>query len=353
MSNSLAPYQISPDTQAALLLCGSLGLARAVEPRPLTLAEYNRLGHALHAQGSRPSDLFAPGGLALVETTETGIDRERLHALLGRGAALALAVEAWTSRGLWVLGRADERYPSRLRSRLKGSAPALLYGVGEPRLLDEGGLAIVGSRDADAAATSFTEEIAGRCAVAGLTVISGGARGIDAMAMETALERGGRVVGVLADRLARAAVSKPYRGALRAGRLALWSPYDPDAGFSVGNAMGRNRHIYALSDAALVVSATEAAGGTWAGAVENLKRQWVPLYVRSGEQAPPGNRLLVDQGGRPVSSTSLPTPACLIDWTRRHDDTVSKGMPLEAALVPTQLTLLAGPAAPARGTASD
>jgi predicted Rossmann fold nucleotide-binding protein DprA/Smf involved in DNA uptake len=243
-----------------------------------------------------------------------GIDDDRLSALLDRGAALALAVESWTSKGLWVISRGDMHYPARLKQRLKASAPPLLYGVGEARLLASGGLVIVGSREVDQAGIAFTEEIARRCAIEDTTVISGGARGVDAAAMETALDSGGAAVGVLADSLARAAVAKVYREGLRKGRLALCSPYDPAAGFSVGNAMGRNRQIYALGDAALVISASANTGGTWAGATENLKHGWLPLFVRADGDAPEGNRLLIDQGGRPLSQEMLPGNGHLIDW---------------------------------------
>lgn len=41
---------------------------------------------------------------------------------------------------------------------------------------------------------------------------------------------------------------------LAEGRLVLVSPYDPSTGFNVGNAMQRNKLIYALADASLVVS---------------------------------------------------------------------------------------------------
>ena len=47
------------------------------------------------------------------------------------------------------------------------------------------------------------------------------------------------------------------------GQLVLASPYDPSAGFNVGNAMQRNKFIYALADAALVVNSDLNRGGTW------------------------------------------------------------------------------------------
>jgi predicted Rossmann fold nucleotide-binding protein DprA/Smf involved in DNA uptake len=317
---SLPTYQLSPDTQATLLLCSGLGQPRDATPRPLTPAEYNQLAQALHAQALRPADLLQPGGLDHLQQVAPVVDLERLKALLGRGAALGLAVETWTSKGLWVIGRSDDLYPARLKARLKRNAPAILYGVGEAELLKAGGLVIVGSREADAAGRAFAETIARRCALEGTTVISGGARGIDAAAMSAALERGGRAIGVLADSLARAALAKGYREWLRQGRVVLCSPYDPGAGFTVDNAMGRNRHIYALGDAALVVSASAGSGGTWAGALENLKHRWIPLHVRAGSDAPAGNQRLIERGGQPIYEPALPPAERLIDWLARWPD---------------------------------
>ena len=88
--------------------------------------------------------------------------------------------------------------------------------------------------------------------------------------MRGALEAGGRSVGILANGLERAALNRENRAALLDGRLLLVSPYDPAARFVVGHAMQRNKLIYALSDAALVVNSDHGHGGTWAGATEQL-----------------------------------------------------------------------------------
>jgi hypothetical protein len=80
------------------------------------------------------------------------------------------------------------------------------------------------------------------------------------------------------------------------------SPFYPEAGFNAGNAMGRNRYIYTLADQALVIDSALRSGGTWEGAVENLKHGWVPLYVRTpGEGA--GNAALVAEGALPFTLT--------------------------------------------------
>lgn len=222
---------------------------------------------------------------------------DRLTLLLDRGAALALAVEKWESKGIWVVSRSEETYPSLVR-RLGQLAPPLFYGVGDPSLTDHepGGLAVVGSRHAPAEAIAFTRIVASACAAQNTPVISGGAAGIDSEAVTAALEAGGKAIAVLADRLARTSVSSRYRDAISDGRLLLLSPYDPDAGFHIGNAMGRNKFIYAVASAGLVVHTAENEGGTWAGAIEALKRGTPPVYVRVHGDVPSGNLGLLAAG---------------------------------------------------------
>jgi DNA processing protein len=80
----------------------------------------------------------------------------------------------------------------------------------------------------------------------------------------------------------------------------LISPYDPAAGFNVGHAMQRNKVIYALADAALVVTSDFEKGGTWAGAIEQLEKlHFVPVFVCNGANAGKGNSALLQHGAVP------------------------------------------------------
>ena len=76
-------------------------------------------------------------------------------------------------------------------------------------------------------------------------------------------------------------MNREHRNLLLAERLLLVSPFDPSLRFTVVQAMQRNRVIYSLAEAGLVVNADFNRGGTWAGAVEQLKKYSVPLFVRS------------------------------------------------------------------------
>ena len=235
------------------------------------------------------------------------IDSDRLKRLLARGFLLSQAIERWQTRAIWVVSRADAEYPRRLKTRLKDDAPPVLYGCGEAAILDTGGLAVVGSRHVDDALVEYTEGIGRLAAKARRTLVSGGARGIDQAAMRGALEAGGKVAGVLADSLERAALNREHRNFLMDGQLVLISPYDPVAGFNVGHAMQRNKLIYALADAALVVSSDYEKGGTWAGAVEQLEKlRLVPVYVRSNGETGKGLEALRRKGALPWPNPETP-----------------------------------------------
>lgn len=293
--------ELSANTEAILLLTAPLILDRRSESvKLLTPGEYKRLAHHLLKIRHQPSDLLLPQADDLLQACQPVIDHNRLKKLLERGLLLAQAINHWQTRAIWVVSRADAQYPRRLKTRLREDAPAILYGCGNRDCLSEGGLAVVGSRHVDEALIDYTMSIGRLAASAGKTIISGGAKGIDQAAMKGALDNGGKVCGVLADGLEKACMSRENRDALMKGDLVLISPYDPNAGFNVGNAMQRNKLIYAFSDAALVVSSDFNKGGTWAGAVEQLdKLNFVPVFTRSSGELSPGLEALSRKGACP------------------------------------------------------
>ena len=314
-------HVLSLDTQAILLLCASFGLSRKTEPKPLSLGEYNNLASWLQDNDLTPKDLldFTIQN-KLLQLDINQLESHRILALLNRGVMLSLAVEKWISQGLWILGRGDAEYPKRLKQKLKHQAPAIIYGVGNKKLLSQGGLAIVGSRDVDDAELEYTQKLAQTCAQQNIQVISGGARGVDQASMIDTLEARGTVVGVMADSLAKAAIAKKYRTGIQEKRLTLISTYDPDAGFNVGNAMGRNKYIYALADYCLVVNSTANKGGTWAGATEALKKITdVPVFVRIENNitnnTTNGNHKLIEKGAVPFPEVpwNLPLTVLIAD----------------------------------------
>lgn len=279
-------------SDAVLLLTAHLSRSDDSEAKPLTTEEWGTFGSWLQKQNATPEDLLECAEDILIGWFNPKITTERIKRLLDRGSTLGLAKDRWAQAGLWWLTRADEDYPARLKKRLGRASPAVLYGCGRRTLLCSGGIAVVGSRAASENDLSWTQAFGRAVADAGYSVVSGGARGIDQAAMFGALDRGGTVIGILADSLLRASLSKMYQSYLRSQELVLVSPFHPEAGFTVGRAMQRNRYIYCLSDKALVVH-SGTRGGTWEGAIENIKRQWVPIWVRQDSKGSLGNAALL------------------------------------------------------------
>ncbi len=305
-------FDISPNTKATLLLTAPLIVGRRggeskSSVRPLTFTEYMNLARQLRDCDKQPADLLTSGALNILEQCNVSFDNTQVTQLLRRGFQLSQALEHWATRSIWVVSHLDADYPSQIKARLGKSAPPIIYGSGNLTLLDNGGLAVVGSRDISDVLIEYAQQIGCIAAISRCSIVSGGARGVDQAAMRGALNRGGTAIGVLADDLERAVMHRENRDRLIDADLALISPYDPRAGFSIGNAMRRNKLIYALSDAGLVVNADHNKGGSWAGAVEQLdKLRLVPIYARADGEVGKGLEALLGRGARPWPNPETP-----------------------------------------------
>jgi predicted Rossmann fold nucleotide-binding protein DprA/Smf involved in DNA uptake len=285
--------------------------------KPLTLREWNPLVRKMQAASLRPSDLLQQPIHDL--RLKLDIDTQyatRITQLISRDIKHELTRLA--SLGISPLTRADSDYPEKYRQRLKDSAPAVLFYAGEKALLGQPGIAVVGSRHLDEAGQDCAKFVGNACGLSGKVLYSGGARGVDTLSMESALEARGSAVSVLADSLEKQVKSR--KEALSRGDLCLVTPYSPNAGFSVGAAMGRNRLIYCLADYAIVVASDSETGGTWAGATETLKNGWVHVFVLEHDAMPEGNRLLLQKGALAFPHPFKDKPVKLPEWLKEKTD---------------------------------
>jgi len=304
----------SPDSLALLLLCSQLGLDDD-SVKPLALRELNPLVRKIQAASLHPSDLmtFSAEGLQsrLDLDTQYAI---RITELLSR--AIQPNLTRLSSLGIFPVTRSDTDYPEKYRQRLEDSAPVVLFYAGEKALLGQPGIAVVGSRHLDEAGKECAAFVGNACGLSGQVLYSGGAKGVDSISAEAALKARGTAVSVLADSLEKQV--KGQKEALKRGDLCLVTPYSPNAGFSVGAAMGRNRLIYCLADYAIVVASDAETGGTWAGATEALKNNWLPVFVLEHGAMPDGNKLLLQKGALAFPHPFREPPVKLPDWMKEN-----------------------------------
>ena len=225
----------------------------------------------------------------------------RVAELVGRATAIAFELERLEQSGIKSLTAFDEHYPREWLVRLGTKAPPLMHAAGAVELLDSPGLGVVGSRDVSQAGGEVAKDLARMAVRLGLPLVSGGARGVDQLEMDAAIETGGAVIGILADSLLRKLKRPEVRRAVHDGNTVICTPYAPGAPFSAGNAMGRNKLIYAQAALTVVVASDNGTGGTWSGASEALKRGFGSVAVWRGPGEGPGNAPLQEQGARPVS----------------------------------------------------
>lgn len=318
---------LSKDSLATILICSNLGLNYQSEDglKPYTISQWNKLKEKIALSSlKRPEALFLTAASDWKrELYLSDNEIERLQRLLSRAGQVGIEIEQLASKGIFVTTRAELTYPERLKQTLKKLAPPVLFYCGNPEILNSKAVSIVGSREIDGAAMEFTRKLAEKCVSNQLSIVSGGAKGVDSLSQAAAIQAGGKVIAVLSDGLANKIKSKEIREAVIQGKLLLFSAVRPLAHFTVYAAMDRNKYIYALADFAVVVSSSANKGGTWAGATENMRNKWTPLFVRNDSIAPEGNEKLIQLGAQPISPEIIDSSQIdIFDWFNQNHSQV-------------------------------
>ena len=197
-----------------------------------------------------PVDLAGAGlGLKVIERVVSARDSVDLDKVWERIEKQRTSILTWQ----------DETYPQRLKEI--DQPPPVLYIRGEYLPDDLFAVAIVGTRRVTPYGRQITEELSSFLAANGLTVISGLARGVDAIAHQAALKAGWRTIGVLGSGVDK--IYPPEHRGLAEQMMAqgaIISDYAPGTPPEASNFPPRNRIISGLSLAVVVVEAGETSG---------------------------------------------------------------------------------------------
>lgn len=194
----------------------------------------------------------------------------------------------------------DASYPARLRDLERPPDP--LWIDGDAAALDARCVAIVGTRRMTAYGERVAREVAGACAAAGVTVVSGLAQGIDSAAHRGALDAGGRTVAVLGEGIALFLATvrgrrRPLVPRIRASG-ALVSEYAPSFCAQPWMFVRRNATIAALAEVVVVVEAGERSGALiTAEHARRLGRALFAVPGPLGSAASVGTNALIASGG--------------------------------------------------------
>ncbi|MEM8886306.1 MAG: DNA-processing protein DprA [Planctomycetota bacterium] len=214
---------------------------------------------------------------------------------------LEQVVDEARSRRAEIITWGDPRYPSSLTEL--ADPPPCLFWRGEPWARDELGVAVVGARKASPYGLRMARTLAGDLARAGVTVVSGLARGVDAAAHEAVLAAGGRTIAVLGCGLARP--YPPEHATLLESVLdrgAACSEFALDAPPRAHQFPQRNRILAALSAAVVVVEAGARSGAlSTAHHALDLGREVLAVPGAVDREQSVGTMLLLRDGATPVA----------------------------------------------------
>ncbi len=252
------------------------------------LSHFGSMGEAWHAS----SDALSKAGLESKSVRAISAARSRVDPDTEIGRLQDSGVAAFT----WE----DKEYPPLLKEIY--DLPPVLFVKGKLLADDQRGVAVVGTRRA----TTYGREAAGRLtsdlATSGVTVVSGLARGIDAIAHKTALDAGGRTIAVLANGLD--SIYPPEHKALASQIVengALVSEHSLGTRPESSHFPRRNRIMSGMTLGTLVVEAPASSGAIWT--VRHALEQNREVFCVPGSIFSPaslGTNLLIQEGAKLV-----------------------------------------------------
>lgn len=294
-----------------MLFCRALpyGLRRDVEQLRYWLG-FNLVRGIGPARIRRLLDHFGELGAAwkasAAELQQAGLDRRSVDNLLKARSQidLDLVLERVERAGAQVLTWELPEYPRNLLNI--AAPPPVLFVKGTLRPEDEWAVAMVGTRRATAYGREVTRELAMRLAASGVTVVSGLARGIDAVAHRAALEAGGRTIAVLGcgvDQVYPPEHRELAEAITRSGALVSDYPIGepPDA----ANFPPRNRIISGLSRGVVIVEAGPDSGALiTADFAAEQGREVFAVPGNINQRSSIGPNKLIQQGAHMVLSAA-------------------------------------------------
>lgn len=203
-------------------------------------------------------------------------------------------------KGITILTLADDDYPKKLREI--DQPPPVLYTLGKTQPEDDWAVAIVGTRRMTGYGRQVASELAAFLGRHGVSVISGLARGVDAVAHAACVQAGGRTLAVLGcgvDVVYPPENRAIYQQVMQHG--ALISDYAPGTAPEGVNFPPRNRIISGLSSATVVIEAAATSGAliTANFAAEQGREVFaVPGSIYAAQSK--GTNSLIQQGARPL-----------------------------------------------------
>lgn len=200
----------------------------------------------------------------------------------------------------------DDTYPIELKRGLSVRIPPILTYRGSLDLLLMKKIAFSGSRKVSEKGMNITRDIIEQLSDSDICVVSGYAAGVDFIAHSYTLKNKGYTIIVLPEGINSFRIRKELISDWNWNRTLVISEFLPNAKWTAGRAMQRNKTLIGLSDISIVIEAGVKGGSFDAGmaTLEQRKYLFVPQYSIPPESAL-GNKILIDKGAFPLKKNQF------------------------------------------------
>ena len=292
------------DAFATMLLMSQLSASKEEIVRPLSAAEYHELRALVASSGLKGlGELIGMDLNAVREKLNLGeSEAYRLCVLLGRVMPLSYALERFADGGIDISTLDEETYPKRLAERLGKKAPPMVYSCGSPVLAGKSSMTVISNTCARPDVLECACELASLACAAGIVLVTGGETGFGRLVESEAMQEGGQVISFLAESLAERIYQPGLSEMIANDRALVFSIIHPEAKYTVSHALERNKCLFALGDAAFILSCEKDKGTAWDGALSALKNSYATRMYVWDNPAIPGNMELIARGAIPFRS---------------------------------------------------
>lgn len=246
----------SDDAFVTMLLSMALSPNREEYARPFSTQELNRLEEKVRQSGlyhiGRLMNVDIGGLMLKLDISEE--EAYRIYTLLNRSVQLSYTVENYLRQGIEVITCYNDEYPQRVKRRMAEAAAPVFYRCGNPDLLSQPMLAIVGISGVKTSpeVRDSIETLVRNGVRLGYTILTGGELGVSRVAMNLADEYGGTLVEVLGGDMIQHIHEDGLAEMLAGNRAAVVSLEHPEALFTVSHAIARNKMLFSLAEAAFI-----------------------------------------------------------------------------------------------------
>lgn len=237
----------------------------------------------------------------------------------------SLIVNQLLQDGFGIIPLTSNEYPETMKRNMGTKSPIVLFTKGDIRLLQKTSVAVVGSRNASNVSIEFADSVVRKQVNYGKTIVSGGAKGIDKQALNSAIKYGGESIIVIPQGITTfTAGYKEYSKLIDQGKILVVSCFHPNAPWNVEFAMARNSVIYGMAET-IYVAQSDSKGGTWSGVIEGLRRKR-DIYVRfPSDNENVANIQLIQKGAHAVDKEGgrleLPRELLMTEEEKEKEET--------------------------------